>query len=259
MTLQVLVAAMQKTPQELIQKMNIASDCLIINQCDSYGYEEIEEKGHKIRLFSMAERGVGLSRNSALMRADHDISLFSDDDIVYDEGYERKVLKAFEEYPRADVLLFNMEVSEERRTYFIDTFGRVRWFNCGRYPAYSIAVRTQRVRNRNVVFSLLFGGGAQYSAGEDSLFLRDCLRKGLKVYRVPVLLGRETPGESTWFFGFSEKFFYDRGVLYHHLYGSLKYLMGLRFVLSKRKEMCREIPWKKAFSYMKRGMKEAVK
>lgn len=201
---------------------------------------------------------MGLSRNNALLRADHDVSLFSDDDIVYDDGYEQKVLEAFARYPKADVLLFNVEVSPERRTYFIDSFGRVRWFNCGRYPAYSIAVRTAKVQSRNVTFSLLFGGGAKYSAGEDSLFLRDCLRKGLKIYKVPVLLGRETPGESTWFFGYSEKFFYDRGVLYYHLYGPLKYFMGLRFVLSKRKEMCREIPWKQAFAYMRKGMKEAA-
>lgn len=258
MTLQVLVSAMFAKPQELIQKMNISSDAIIINQCDAYGYEEIEKDGHTIRFFDMAERGVGLSRNNALLRADHDISLFSDDDIVYEAGYEDKVLKAFEQYPQADVLLFNITVSPERKTYYNENFGRVRWFNCGRYPAYSIAVRTGRVQSRNITFSLLFGGGAKYSAGEDSLFLRDCLRKGLRVYKVPVLLGSETPGESTWFTGFTEKFFFDRGVLYYHLYGKLRMLMGLRFVLSKRKEMCREISWKKAFSLMRQGMKEAA-
>ncbi len=258
MTLQVLVAAVQANPQELISKMNISSDAILINQCDCYGYEEVEEKEHKIRIFNMAERGVGLSRNNALLRADRDISLFADDDIVYDDGYEQKVLQAFETYPQADVLLFNVNVAPERRTYFIEDFGRVRWFNCGRYPAYSIAVRTEKVKNRNITFSLLFGGGAKYSAGEDSLFLKDCIRKGLKVYKVPVLLGSETPGESTWFFGYSEKFFYDRGVLYYHLYGKLKYLMGLRFVLAKRKEMCQEISWKEAFSLMRKGMKEAA-
>lgn len=258
MTLQVLVAAMFQKPQELVQKMNISSDAIMINQCDDYGYEELEERGHKIRFFSMAERGVGLSRNNALLRADHTISLFSDDDIVYDEDYEQKVLTAFETYPKADVLLFNVQVAPERRTYFIEKFGRVRWFNCGRYPAYSIAVRTEAVHKKNIAFSLLFGGGAKYSAGEDSLFLRDCIRKGLKVYKVPVLLGSETPGESTWFFGYTEKFFFDRGVLYYHLYGKLRYLMGLRFVLAKRREMCKEITWQKAFGYMRAGMKEAA-
>lgn len=259
MTLQVLAAAMFQTPQELISKMNIASDALIINQCDTYGYEEIEENGHRIRCFHMAERGVGLSRNNALMRADHTISLFADDDIVYEADYEKKVLEAFENNPQADVLLFNVLAAPGRRTYFIKESGRVRWYNCGRYPAYSIAVRTERVRKRNVTFSLLFGGGAKYSAGEDSLFLRDCIRKGLKVYKVPVLLGSETPGESTWFFGYNEKFFFDRGVLYHYLYGKLKYFMGLRFILAQRKEMCQEISWRKAYRHMRAGMKEAAR
>lgn len=259
MTLQILVSAMFQKPKELIQKMNLSSDAIIINQCDEYNYEEVLEKEHKIRFFNMAERGVGLSRNNALLRADHTISLFSDDDIVYEEGYEKKVLDAFEKYPHADVLLFNVHVSAERRTYFIEKSGRVRWYNCGRYPAYSIAVKTEAVQKNNVTFSLLFGGGAKYSAGEDSLFLKDCLRKGLKIYKVPILLGSETPGESTWFFGYNEKFFFDRGVLYYHLYKKMRYLMGLRFVLAKKKEMCKEISARKAFQIMRSGMKEAAK
>ena len=38
----------------------------------------------------------------------------------------------------------------------------------------------------HITFSLLFGGGAKYSNGEDSLFLKDCLKYGLVVYAVPV-------------------------------------------------------------------------
>lgn len=258
MTLQVLVSAMNTSPRELIGKMNIDTDCIIVNQCDRYDHEKFSTDGHEVQCFSMAERGVGLSRNHALLRADHDISLFSDEDIVYEDDCEKKVLEAFEQHPEADILLFNVEVCPERKTYFNTACGRVRWFNCGRYPAYSIAARTEKLKKNRLVFSLLFGGGARYSAGEDSLFLRDCLRRGLKIYKIPVLLGKETPGESTWFRGFTEKFFFDRGALYYFLYGPLKHLMALRFVLSKRKEMCREISWRKAYVLMKKGMREAA-
>ena len=48
-----------------------------------------------------------------------------------------------------------------------------------------------------------------------------------EVYATPAELGSETERESTWFDGYHEKFFIDRGVLYHFLYGKLAGLMCL--------------------------------
>lgn len=257
MTLQLLVAAMNKKPDELAEEMGIDSDAIIVSQGERYAYEELCRDGHNIRYFSMAERGVGLSRNYSLQRASADISLFSDEDIIYEPGYEGKVLAAFEAHPQADLLFFNVQAMPGRETYHNTDFGRVRWYNSGRYPTYSLAVRTQRIHQKNITFSLLFGGGAKYSNGEDSLFIRDCLRAGLKAYRVPVTIGHERERESTWFKGYNTKFFYDRGVLYRCLYGGLAGVMALRFLLSHREVMCREIPWKEAYGIMRRAIREA--
>lgn len=255
MTVQLLVAAMQKKPLELAEEMQIESDAIIVSQGESYGYEEAAYKGHRIRYFAMAERGVGLSRNHALMRADHEISLFADEDIVYEQGYAEKVSAAFARYPGADMIFFNVQASPGRETYHIDAPGRVRAWKCGRYPTYSLAVRTEKAHRLNVTFSLLFGGGAKYSNGEDSLFIRECLKKGMRAYKVPVLIGRERERQSTWFTGYNHKFFYDRGVLYRCLYGVWKKPRALRFLLAHRKEMCREISWTEAYRIMCEGMR----
>lgn len=257
MTLQLLVAAMNCIPGELAEEMQIDSDAIIVSQGEHYGYEELEWKGHRLRCFAMAERGVGLSRNHSLLRADADISLFADEDIIYEPGYEKAVLEAFAAHPEADMLLFNVRAMPGRETYHNDSFGRVRWYNCGRYPTYSFAVRTEQIHRKNITFSLLFGGGARYSNGEDSLFIRDCLKAGLKVYKVPVTIGHERERESTWFTGYNTKFFYDRGVLYRYLYGCLAKPMALRFLLAHREKMCREIPWKKACRIMRQGIRDA--
>ena len=45
------------------------------------------------------------------------------------------------------------------------------------------------------------------------------------------------PRPSTWFHGYDERFFHDRGVLYRALYGPLAGLMGLRFLLRGRGKM----------------------
>lgn len=258
MTLQLLVAAVNREPRELAEEMRIDSDAIIVSQGDHYVYEELDYNGSNVRYYSMAERGVGLSRNHSLLRATADISLFADEDIIYEPGYEQNVLAAFEEHPEADMLLFNVQAMPGRETYHNDSFGRVRWYNSGRYPTYSFAVRTRKIHQNNITFSLLFGGGARYSNGEDSLFIRDCLRAGLKVYKVPVTIGHEKERESTWFTGYNTKFFFDRGVLYHYLYGRLAGLMALRFILAHREKMCQEIPWKEAYRLMRQGICEEV-
>lgn len=257
MTLQLLVAAVNREASGLAEEMGIDSDAIIVSQGERYAYEELQRSGHRIQCFHMAERGVGLSRNHSLLRASADISLFADEDIIYESDYEQKVLAAFAEHPQADLLFFNVQAMPGRETYRNEGFGRVRWYNCGRYPTYSLAVRTRRIHQKNITFSLLFGGGARYSNGEDSLFIRDCLKAGLKAYKVPVNIGHERERESTWFTGYNAKFFYDRGVLYHYLYRVLARPMALRFLLFHKGVICRDISWRKAFGMMVQGIKEA--
>ncbi|MGN0401958.1 MAG: glycosyltransferase family A protein [Acetatifactor sp.] len=260
MRVQTLVAAVKQDVRQLAGKMRLETDAVIVNQCEENSYLEYEHAGCQVKCYSFHEKGVGLNRNNALLRGDGDILLLSDEDIVYDKGYGEKIQKEFEAHPEADVLIFNLRVVPERATYHTDSYGRVRWYNCGRYPTFSFAVRGDRIKKANVTFSLLFGGGAPYSNGEDSLFLMDCLRKGLKIYKTPVEIGEEVPrtsGGSTWFHGYDEKFFYDRGFLYHFLYGRKAGLMALRFVYAKRSVMCGEIPAQKAYSIMKKGIADA--
>jgi len=256
MKLQLLVAAVKKEPLGLAREMQIDSDAIIVSQGEHYGYEALDYEGHQIQYFAMAERGVGLNRNTSLLRATGDICLFADEDIVYEKGYAEKVLAEFANHPEADMLVFNVQAAAGRETYHTKEYGRIRWYNCGSYPTYSSAAKTSKLHHKNITFSLLFGGGAKYCAGEDSLFIAECIRKGLKVYKVPVMIGRENGRESTWFKGFDRKFFFDRGVLYRHLYGRLALPMAFRFVFMKKREMCREIPWKKAFQIMREGIKE---
>lgn len=257
MTVEILASVVEKDPHRLAEEMHIGTDAVIVDQCDHYGVESFTHKDRRIRVFHMAERGVGLSRNTALMRAKGDICLFSDQDIVYEEGYEQKILQAFEQCPDADMIVFNIEIAEERRTYYNTAVKRVRWYNCGRYGAVSFAVKRAKLLESGVTFSLLFGGGAKYSAGEDSLFLKQFMDRGYKVYTSPAVIGREKEGDSTWFSGYHEKFFYDRGVLYHFLYGPLAKLWGVRFLFAHRERMCREISLKKAYKIMKKGIREA--
>ena len=256
MSVTLLVSALKKDPDKLIEDMHIASDAVIVDQCDNDSRREIAKDFGKILVIESTDRGVGNNRNLCIDNSFGDIVLFGDDDIVYDDDYAKKVSDEFEKHPEADLITFNVSVCEERRTYVNEGFKKLSSMNIGRYPAYSIAVKRDVLINKNVRFSPLFGGGAKYSNGEDSLFLKDAFKSKMAMYATDVHIGEEIPGESTWFEGYTEKFFRDRGVLFAFLYGKSAWLWRLRFILVKKEMFKGEIKRGEANRLMKEGIKE---
>ena len=264
--LQMLVSAVNKDPYKMAEQMNIQTDAVMVDQLISSDAKEMlsftcnrdEEtvvSGNKLRILYRDEKGVGRSRNAALDNSDHEIVQFADDDIVYLDGYADRILAEFDAHSEADILLFNVKAQAGRETYWNNDFAKVTWKNYGRYPAYAICARRDKLVEAKVRYSLLFGGGAPYMNGEDSLFLHDCLKSGLNIYRTTVEIGHELGGESTWFRGFTEKFFFDRGVLYHFLYGPMAGVFGLRFLVKNRTEMCRELGLFKCYKLLLKGIR----
>ena len=48
MKIQVLVSAVEQDAAELVAKMNIHTDAVLVNQCSGYGYEEVPADGGKV-------------------------------------------------------------------------------------------------------------------------------------------------------------------------------------------------------------------
>lgn len=256
MNFQLLISSVEQNAASLLNTMKVSSDAVLVNQCDTDSLEKDMFNNHVITVISQSKRGVGESRNKALENAKADICLFADEDIIYYEDYEKKVLDAFKRHEDASLITFNVEVDERRRTYWNSDVHEIKWNNYGRYPAYAIAVKRQDIIDKNISYSTLFGGGAKYSNGEDSLFLHDCLKANLKMYSETDILGKETYRKSTWFEGYTDKFFFDRGVLYHFLYGKMASLFGARFLLKNKKTMLLERSFWNAFSLILKGISE---
>lgn len=222
MRVQVLVATMnqEKGDYSLLERMNIQCDAIICNQCDYNDTTEFEWKGHNIKWYSFAERGVGLNRNNALMRADADICLFADDDVVYYDGYMNEIKEFYSKHLGAEMVLFNFKVKRGRDN-FKDIIKETKKVKSGltSFGTYSITIKTSAVRRNNIYFHLEFGGGAKYSAGEDSIFLNDCLKNNLNIYICNSTLGKVEHNDSTWFEGYTKKYFFDKGILFYELVG----------------------------------------
>lgn len=235
MNIEVLLSVMNQSGHAFLEKINLRTDAVIVNQASTEKTEEFTYKQHHIRMITMKERGVGLSRNTAFQNSSADIVLFADQDVEYQDEYDKTILKEFEKNPKADILIFNLKSKNPNNpTYMISKDKRVRRFNSLRYGATKIAARRQSLVSSGVTFSLLFGGGAKYSAGEDSLFLYNCIKKGLRVYACNKQIGTVDQIDSTWFEGYNDKFFRDKGAFFYYLSPKLAYIYGLQFAIRKR-------------------------
>ena len=256
MDLQVLVATMHQKDYSLLDKMNINSDAIIANQCDRNEINRFDYNGHDIKILSFAERGVGLNRNNALMRATSDICLLADDDIVLKNNYSDIILDSFNKNPEVDVIIYNLEEEVPKR-FIIKEKMKIGYLNYMRFGAARIAFKRKSITKNGISFNLHFGGGAEYSAGEDTLFLKDCLRNNLKIIAIPITIGKiEEDRPSTWFEGYNDKYFIDRGALFAAISRKWAWLLCIQFVLRHNKLFKGDTKFNNALKLMFDGIKK---
>ena len=99
---------------------------------------------------------------------------------------------------------------------------------------------------KNINFHRMFGGGTPFANGEVTIFLCDCVDRGLKVLTCPQTLGEEHNNSSTWFAGYDDKYFHDRGVLFAYLHPVLA------------KPLCAYHVFKHRGKYHSYGLKKAI-
>jgi len=251
--LEVLCTTMHQTDFSKIKEMNIQSNVVFANQTDRYSYEELEFDGHTARMVTTAQCGVGNNRNTALLSAKGDICLFADDDVCYVDGYAEKIIEAFREILDADVLIFNLTSQSQRKQKQNSVIKRCRLWNILSYGTYRIAFRLDKVQKANIWFTQLFGGGCKYPSGEDSMWLLDALRKGLRIYTHPLVIGEVKQEDSTWFKGYDEEYLFGRGAWTQAALPRIKYVMFLYYLVRLRH--LTEVPIKKMIKAMCSGAK----
>ena len=259
LTLEVLCATMHRIDFSLIKEMNIKSDVVFANQCDRTAYEEVKFDGHTAKMISTETRGVGKNRNLALIYASADVCLFADDDVVYNDDYEKTVCHFYEEHPDADVVVFNFLVSRNgsKPDNIVNKTKKLK-FKKFSYGTYAVSVRRSSIDWHNIKFHHQFGGGTLYSCGEDTCFLNDCFKKKLTVYVCAETIGVVDHKESTWFNGYTEKYFVDKGIMFYTLVKQFAVPAAFYHCFKHREEYS-NFGWKKGVGFMIQGIKEARK
>lgn len=253
MRLQVLLSAMNLSDYRYIKELNITGDTVVINQCDREEQEVIREDGREVRFLCTKERGLSRSRNLAIQKADADVCILCDNDVVYEPGYDREILSRFEKYPDADILVFFIERPERQQPVF-DHVKKMNYLSVMKIFSPEIAFRRKSVENLS--FRECFGAGAEYAMGEENIFLYDALRSGLKILYVPVRIAKLKHTESTWFQGYTDKFFRDRGANYYAMTHRFYWLLILQFAIRKYEIYKKDNRMLHAISVMFRGKRE---
>lgn len=253
--LEVLVATMNQPDTSLVERMRLDRSAVIANQCDRWEYDEAQTQKGSVRMLSTRTRGVGVNRNLALQLSKAEILLFADDDIAYYDGSLDAVEQAFRQLPDADVIFFCIDMTRNGEVFDPRRHGvkRLHLWNSLKYGACRMAVRRESIVKNRLSFSTLFGGGCIYCSGEDTVFIRDCFRAGLKLYSHDAVLGACAKDSSTWFAGYNDKYFFDRGAMLACAFPRAKSLLKWYFTFKLAKKS--GVPLRRISSQMSRGIR----
>ncbi len=254
---QLLIAAMGQKDFSLIQEMNIETNAVIANQDGRNDYSELKHGDYTVKMVTTNTIGVGVNRNTALLFSDADILLFADDDIIYNNDYEKEIIEAYNRLPDADMIIFGMELTKKGETFkkVIYPIKKRHIWNSLKFGTYVFSIKREAYLKHRLSFSQLFGGGCIYGSGEDSLFIKDCFAAGMKVYTYPYALGKCSKDSSTWFKGFNSKYFYDKGALFYAMSKTLAKPLCLQELIRNKKYKESGLTFFEAYGLMKKGIK----
>lgn len=260
MKIEFLVATMHQTSCHFLTQMNIKSNAVVINQCDRTDQEIIDDKDKQIKFLSYQERGLSRSRNRALDAATGDICVIADDDVIYHDDCNEKILKAYEAYPDADLIAFQIIRTGNTRLKTFRTKSSVEnWLSCMKISSVEITFKRKSIAQNNIRFNTLFGAGAYFNNGEENIFLYDCLRKKLKIVYVPIAIGSVSCEESSWFKGYNPHYFESMGAGYYGLSHYWGWAFILQHVIRHYKLYKNDMTFWKVLKHMYSGMRQCAK
>lgn len=245
---------MHQLDDTLVRTSRLTGDVVIINQCCRDGYEEYPTANGTARMIFSKQRGLTRSRNLAIEQARADICMLCDDDEVFTDHYEERILGAYQQLPQADVIIFKMI---NRPPSFSDRIQRLRFPRTLKVSSWQISFRRDSIRKSGIWFDEHLGAGTGNGAEEELKFLSDCEKAGLQIWYVPVEIAAVSQEASTWFCGFTETFFENRGATTRYILGPvMAAIYAVYYIICKRPLYCTTLsPWQ-ALKAIFRGIRE---
>lgn len=256
MTIQVLISCMYQRDYSIIEKTNIQTDVVVINQCDKNEIVEFDFANKKNEIchalfISTTERGLSRSRNMAIVNSTADVCLICDDDEILDEHYPSSIAEAFKQ-THSDLIAFKIDNTGKK---YSNKAKRIGYLGALKLASWQLAFKRESILRSNIKFDITLGSGVSKAGGEENMFVYDCLREDLRVTYLPLSIGKMIPGESKWFHGFTKEYFYDRGIMTRKLMGkAFAFLYAGYFLVRKHKLYGKDIPFREAGKSIIKGI-----
>lgn len=231
MSVQVLISCMHEKDTSIVQRSQVQSDCVVVNQCDIDSTEEftfVNDEGHecKVLFINTTERGLSRSRNLAIRNAWADICLICDDDERLTPGYVKAIEEAYMGINGAEVIAFAISCDHYSRIYSTSV-KRLSFIETLKTSSQQISFKRGSVINLGICFDEKMGSGTGNGPGEETMFMLTCKKKGLKQYYHPFCVATICKGNSQWFHGYTEKYFQNQGWVDRRLLGPV---LGLAYI-----------------------------
>jgi len=175
---------------KMLEPFNEAVEYRISHQYRDERFKPIPENLRRkdITISQIAGKGLSRNRNNTLKMADGDIALIADDDVKYFPDSFKIITETFIKDPQLDVACFKIKTYEgepEFKDYPKDECV-LKKHHHHYISSIEIAFRVESIKAKQIRFDERFGlGSEKIPDAEEIVFIKDCIRSGLKVKYFP--------------------------------------------------------------------------
>jgi len=253
--IELLISTMNNSPS-FLNNLNIKTDVVVVNQCENNDEMEFDFKGYHVIWVNSTTRGLSRSRNIAIEHSKAEFVVLTDDDMEYRKNYAKTIFESFEKYNDADILAFQVQGIESKFKDYSRNAKSVSFMRSMKISSVELVFRRNTIIQNNIKFNENFGSGAEFKMGEENIFLFQCLKNKLKIQYIPCVIADLHMEESTWFHGFDDKYFFDRGAVYFEMFGRFAPIMIFQFMIRKYNLYRKQIGFIEAWNQSICGLKK---
>lgn len=246
--IEILIATMNQINFDFLEAMFLFSDFkdfsfLIINQTSDD--KQLISNFDNVKVVNSFNKGLSKSRNLAIELATKALLILTDDDVVFQPGFELHVLKAFNTDDSHDGFRFEFlngkgNLAKKYPKHFEEKLSQFEILNTS---SVELIFKKESIKRVNLKFDENFGLGTDFAMGEEAIFVADAVKKGLKIGFVPEILVAHAHNSTGHRTAVSMQYFIHSAVFYR-IYGEI-YLfwiaLKLFFDLKHRKVRFKEI------------------
>ena len=240
MRIQVLMSTMNlkkedDLPASLLALIKNKVNCSVINQCPNLE-AQLQINRSNLNVRSVTEVGLSKSRNQNLLNLKEQIGVISDQDIRFKKKFDQIILNAFIQYKEADIICFQIEDGHGKP--YKEYMKTSKWLNqrdIMKVSSVEIAFKADPIRDSGLSFDENFGLGTTLATGEETIFLSDALKKGLKIRYIPQVIVIHPTNPSGRKFHNNHPLIEAKGAMLYRMFGPGSYAISILFAFKKFK------------------------